>query len=191
MKSIGMIFTAACGALWLPALALADCDAHAKQSTPTVQFKFVDGGASVLDTKTGLEWRRCPEGMTFTAGAAADHTQDHCTGSASQVSPTAATMLPRMVNAGKLGGKTDWRIPTLDELGSIVEDACQTPAINPTVFPDTPVTWFRTRDTKTLPSGGTVWGIGFGMGGYYVGMNSYGAVRLVRGEINPKSGASK
>ncbi|MGE5624850.1 MAG: DUF1566 domain-containing protein [Bacillota bacterium] len=182
MKPIGTAFISACafcGALWQVA-AWADCDATARRSTPTAHFQFLDGGASVLDKTTGLEWRRCPEGMAFKAGASAGHRKDHCTGTASQVSPTAAKMLPRMVNAGKLGGKADWRIPTLEELQSIVEKACQLPAVNPTVFPDTPVTWFRTRDSKKLASGGEAWGIGFGMGGYYVGMNTYAAVRLVR-----------
>jgi|GEM_PF-2879401 len=172
---------AICGALALPAIALADCDAAAKRSTPTADFEFRDGGASVLDKKAGLEWRRCPEGMRFAASPSGDHRQDHCTGTASQVSPSAAPMLLAAANAAKLGGKTDWRLPTLDELFSIVESACQLPAVNPEVFPDTPVTWFRTRDSNTLPTGGQVWGISFGMGGYYVGMNTSSAVRLVRG----------
>jgi hypothetical protein len=69
----------------------------------------------------------------------------------------------------------------MDELASMVEDTCQIPAINTTVFPDTPVTWFWAAAPKDLPGGGKAWGIGFGAAGYYVGRNDYGAARLVRG----------
>lgn len=164
------------------AAAYADCDAGAKRSTPSAGFDYLAGGAVVRGRGTGLEWQRCSEGMTFVAGKAADRSGDTCSGSAGAFNQDAATQIAAKVNAGAgRDGKKDWRLPTLDELSSIVEDACQMPAINPEVFPDTPVTWFWAATPKILPSGGTAWGVGFGMGGYYVGNNHYGAVRLVRG----------
>ena len=192
MKTIRALIPAAmavwaCSSIWA-ADALADCDAKAKQSTPTTQFKFLSGGISVLDTKTGLEWQRCPEGMMFAAGKAVDRSLDSCMGTASTFNPTTIKMAAGKVNSSSgLDGQHDWRVPTMDELSSIVESACQIPAINPTVFPGTPVTWFWALQAKSLPSGGQAWGIGFGMGGYYVGNNNYGAVRLVRGAFNPKN----
>lgn len=167
----------------------ADCDAGAKRSTPTAGFEYSAGGAVVRHKKTGLEWQRCPEGMTFVAGRAADRSRDTCSGTAGTFNQVLAGQLMASVNTGAgRDGKTDWRLPTLDELSSIVEDACQMPAINPEVFPDTPVTWFWAAAPKTLPSGGTAWGVGFGMGGYYVGNNNYGAVRLVRGQNISRKG---
>src|SRR5579863_6629613 len=92
MKTIRALIPAAmavwaCSSIWA-ADALADCDAKAKQSTPTTQFKFLSGGISVLDTKTGLEWQRCPEGMMFAAGKAVDRSLDSCMGTASTFNPT-------------------------------------------------------------------------------------------------------
>lgn len=161
----------------------AECDTGIKRSTPNSDFKFMLRGMVVLHKKTVLEWQRCPEGMTFVAGAAADHSRDACSGTASAFNLEGAGQLPAKVNAGEgRDGAKDWRLPAMDELASIVEDACQIPAINIVVFPGTPVTWFWAASPKAMPaSSGKAWGIGFGAGGYYVGRNDYGAVRLVRG----------
>jgi hypothetical protein len=40
------------------------------------------------------------------------------------------------------GGRTDWHLPNVTELTSIVDDARSSPAIDPTVFPRTPSTSF-------------------------------------------------
>jgi hypothetical protein len=162
--------------------ARAACDASVKASTPTSDFEFRAQGAIVLHKKTGLEWQRCPEGMKLVAQpGAADHSRDTCDGEASLFTFDGAKQVQAKANAGAgRDGATDWRLPTMDELASIVEDACQIPAINPSVFPNTPVTWFWAISPKQL-SAGYAWGIGFGFGGYYVGRHDNGAVRLVRG----------
>lgn len=169
------------GVSMLSGKAYADCDDNAKHSTPSADFEFLAHGATVRHTKTGLEWQRCPAGMEFTPGKAADHAQDACTGTAGIYTLERARQYLAKVNAGAgLDGKSDWRLPTMDELASIVEDACMAPAINTTVFPDTPVTWFWASAPKPLPAGGNALGIGFGAGGYYLGRDDNGAVRLVR-----------
>jgi len=177
------------GKTWIPALILcacapivhADCDANAKPSTPASDFEFLAHGSAVRHKTTGLEWQRCPAGMKFTAGAAADHSQDACQGTAGMFTLESANQYAAQANAGTgLDGKTDWRLPTMDELSSIVEDACQVPAINLKIFPDTPVTWFWAAAPKALPSGLNALGVGFGAGGYYIGRSDNGAVRLVR-----------
>lgn len=161
----------------------AACDANIKPSTPNTDFEFLAHGAVVLHKKTGLEWQRCPEGMTFTPDTSVDPPRGTCVGTAGTFSLDGAEQVQAKANVGSgRDGSTDWRVPTLDELASIVEDACQIPAINTSVFPNTPVTWFWAISPKVLSAGsGYVWGIGFGAGGYYVGRNDNGAVRLVRG----------
>lgn len=161
----------------------ADCDPSAARSTPTEAFRFEAQGAVVRDAKTRLMWERCPEGMTYAPGAATDRSQDACQGQATAFDPTSVAQLTSAANAGAgRDGYTDWRLPTLDELSSIVENACEAPAINAIVFPDTPVQWFWASPASPQPAvaPGHVWGVGFGAGGYYVGDNRYGAVRLVR-----------
>jgi Protein of unknown function (DUF1566) len=168
-------------ALLLTVNAHADCDDNIKRTTPTTDFEFLSGGAVVRSKVTGLEWKRCPEGMTFNAGSSVDHSMDRCNGTASTFNlESSKQFLAKATAEARRSDATDWRLPTMDELASIVEEACTIPAINTVVFPDTPVTWFWADSPKVLPSGGNAWGIGFGAGGYYVGSDEYGAVRLVR-----------
>jgi hypothetical protein len=71
-----------------------------------------------------------------------------------------------------LNGHTDWRVPTLNELASTVNEALVGPAINRTVFPMTPycgtMTWFWAREASSV--GGTAWGLNYCDG--YTGWNS-------------------
>ena len=161
----------------------AECDDSIKRSTPNADFEFKANGAVVRHKKTGLEWQRCPEGMMFITGAAADHSRDTCSGMASTFNLEGARQLQAKVNAGEgRDGSRNWRLPTMDELASIVEAACQIPSINTEVYPDTPVTWFWVASPKKMSANlAKAWGIGFAAGGYYVGRNDYGSVRLVRG----------
>lgn len=171
--------------------ALAICSPKIPPGTPTTNFTFLDHGAVVRDRTTGLEWQRCPEGMRLVPGKAGDHSGDTCQGTYRGFDQAAAQQLVAQVNAGTgRDGEKDWRLPSLKELSTIVESACQMPAINPVVFPDTPVTWFRTAAPTQLPSGVTTWGVGFGGGGIYIGDTHHGAVRLVRGEAAAKSNRS-
>jgi hypothetical protein len=159
------------------------CDDNIKRNTPDTDFEYLAQGAVVRHMNTGLEWRRCPEGMAFSAGTAVDHSRGACKGAASTFSLAGARQFQEKANAGAgRDAAPDWRLPTMQELASIVEEACQIPAINTAVFPDTPVTWFWADSQKAVSTGlGNVWGIGFGFGGNYVGRNDRGAVRLVRG----------
>ncbi len=183
-RSISAVFMIAWScAQMLVVDAHAACDDKIKRSTPDADFVFLTGGAVVQHKKTGLAWQRCPEGMTFVVRASAGHSRDTCRGTASTFTQEGARQLQARANAGTgRDGFTDWRIPGMEELASIVEDACQVPAVNARVFPDTPVTWFWADAPVVLPGGsGSAWGIGFGAGGYYVGQHGHGAVRLVRG----------
>ncbi|MCR4301592.1 MAG: DUF1566 domain-containing protein [Sulfuricaulis sp.] len=181
LSAVALIVWACVQLFWVNAHAA--CDASVKRSTPNTDFEFLARGAAVRHNKTGLVWQRCPEGMTFITGAAADHSRDTCGGMVSTFTLEGAKQLQAKVNAGAgREGATDWRIPAMEELVSIVEEACQVPAINTAVFPNTPVTWFWAASPKALPAGsGQAWGIGFGAGGYYTGRNDHGAVRLVHG----------
>jgi len=91
-------------------------------STPDSQFT-VNGDGTVTDNKTGLMWKQCSEGLS---GAS-------CTGNITTHTWKAALQL-----AGtSFAGHTDWRLPNIKELDSIVERQCYNPAINATIFPNT------------------------------------------------------
>jgi len=140
-------------------------------TAPDSRYAVAANGMTVLDQQTGLIWARCPNGMNWDGAA--------CTGKATtytwQKALTAA-------DTSTLAGYTDWRLPNVRELASLVEPGCVDPALNTRIFPNTPGTDFW----SSSPYVGSVyvaWYVYFNDG--YV---SYGgargladAVRLVRG----------
>lgn len=97
-------------------------------TTPTTQFT-VHGDGTVTDKKTGLMWKQCPEGQSGAACA---------TGTAVTYTWQGALQQAASVNGSGFATYTDWRLPNIKELSSIVERQCETPAINLEVFPATP-----------------------------------------------------
>jgi len=90
----------------------------------------------------------------------------------------------KAVNANKLCGKTDWRMPTVEEMLSIFDYTRSPIAINPTYFPNTQSYWFF---TSTVAPGLFIhnwWGVytdGQVNSAFGVGYPYGGRVRLVRG----------
>jgi hypothetical protein len=77
----------------------------------------VNSDGTVTDTQTGLTWKRCLEGQTFSS--------ETCNESAEK--PTWS---------GALAKTTDvWRVPNIKELQSLVDETKHNPAINTTCFP--------------------------------------------------------
>lgn len=95
------------------------------------RFSVSDNGHEIIDSKTGLIWRRCPEGMTL-AGLV-------CSGTPLALSHEAA--LRRAVDQATLSGR-NWRLPNIKELSSIVDRSKANPAIDTAAFPTTPANNF-------------------------------------------------
>jgi len=116
-------------------------------TTPKDRFIVRDQGV-IVDAKTGLTWTRCPVGQVFT-----DSTGE-CEGAAEAFTEwTDAMDRVELANTQALGGKTQWRAPSIKELGSIVERQCYEPAINLVLFPGTEnaIFWTSTpRDSALL-----------------------------------------
>lgn len=141
-----------------------ECELGRPESTPSRDFTLVGDGSIVRHETTGLEWQRCTFGQTWNGRT--------CEGSAGYYS---------WVEALLLANETDgWRLPTISELRSIVENCRSNPSINRRVFPNTPATRYWTCS----PYGGyadDAWTVYFydGDGGWRY-MNKYRRVRLVR-----------
>jgi hypothetical protein len=137
-------------------------------TTPTSRFTD-HGDGTVTDTGTGLMWAKCPLGWSG-ATCAAGVLQSLNWGSALQ-----------SAEASTLAGYTDWRLPNVKELGSIVELRCGNPASNLAVFPNTPNTeiW---SSSPSAANTGTAWTVQFitGDSQSVYGRNELHAVRLVR-----------
>ncbi|MCI5143039.1 MAG: DUF1566 domain-containing protein [Candidatus Electrothrix sp. ATG1] len=141
-------------------------------STPDSQFIDNNDG-TVTDSKTGLMWKKCLEGASG----------DTCEkGSVGDFTWQAALQQTGTVNSGGgFAGYTDWRLPNIRELLSIVEEQCYDPSINLNRFPNTPVSyvWSSSPD---INNAGRTWLVFFKYGNS-APVDRYNAftVRLVRG----------
>lgn len=146
-------------------------------STPDSQL--VDNGdGTITDSKTGLMWKKCLEGAS---GASCDID--------SPIHFTWQESLERIgvVNNGiGFAGYTDWRLPNIRELISIVEEQCAYPAINTNHFPTLdPYSWSVWSASPYIDSRLTVqdniWVVSFFDGSSVVaGRSNQLIVRLVR-----------
>ena len=160
---------------WMTPAASQTCQSETAVPATTPASRFQDNGdATVTDQSTGLMWARCPEAVSGT---------DCLTGAA-----TAFTWEGALVRArdSGLAGYTDWRLPNVKELSSIVEERCYDPAINLAVFPNTPASIFWSASPVAGSSGGAyssyyAWYVLFYYGDAgYGGRSGYAHVRLVR-----------
>jgi hypothetical protein len=89
------------------------------------RFEVAEDGAVVLSRVTGMQWTRCSIGQNPTgtgcAGIANRYTWDQANGLEANIA-----------------GHDDWRLPTVEELQTLVEYRVFNPAINPEAFPNTP-----------------------------------------------------
>jgi Protein of unknown function (DUF1566) len=103
-------------------------------------------GQTVFDPKTGLEWRRCVEGMTATVIPGSNLFT--CTGA-----PVALTHEAALAQATKIGN--GWRVPNTKELFSIIDRSSDNSVTDPVAFPATPLNGVPSIQWSSTPIGGT------------------------------------
>jgi len=109
--------------------ASAACVNSIPANSPTARFiDNLDG--TVTDTRTGLMWMRCSLGQTWSGAT--------CTGTATKYEWAGAFA---EAQASTFASFSDWRLPNVKELVSIVERRCGSPSVNPDIFPATS-TWY-------------------------------------------------
>ena len=109
----------------LSSMAMAECVDNIVPTTPTDNFDISAG--TVLDAKTGLMWKQCAEGLSG----------DDCEeGEADTLTWADALEQVETLNSdGGFAEHTDWRLPNIKELQTLVEERCEGPARNEDVFP--------------------------------------------------------
>ena len=148
--------------------ALAACQDNIVATTPDSDFTVHDNG-TVTHNTTGLMWMRCSLGQEWSGST--------CSGSASTYTWQNAL---QTADGFSYAGYSDWRLPNKNELESIVEERCVSPAINTTVFPTTPSNRFWSSSPDAYASY-DAWHVGFHYGGVFNSYkNSSSRVRLVR-----------
>lgn len=138
-------------------------------STPNSRFVDVRDG-TIFDIGTGLMWQKCSLGLS-------GHNCEIGTAIRYNWKESLET-----AQTNSLAGYSDWRLPNVKELSSIVERRCHNPSINDNYFPKTKTTTYWSSSPITdLDS--EVWLVNFSFGITTAGGNvrEYGRyVRLVR-----------
>ena len=114
----------------------AACISSAPATAPEARFYSIN--STVSDILPGLMWSRCSLGQEYVG--------ERCTGvplSHPDIGDALAAVAD--ANARRWNGHSDWRLPSIKQLFSIVEHSCHSPSISNTVFPDTPSGPFLTN----------------------------------------------
>ena len=168
-----IIFT---GSLLVSSLTVADCSNNRNNDIDitkpdSIYNDHADG--TVTDIKTGLMWQKCSQGQAYNAGA--------CDNAATAVNWQTALTSAQTANTGSDYSYNNWRLPNKNELESLVEVACRTPAINDTLFPSTESADYWSSSPYTFSANGA-WNVHFSYGNVHGNIKSTipTYVRLVR-----------
>ena len=164
------------GQLFDPLLEICDANnANTNTFVNTPSHDFIQNGAIVIHKSTGLTWDRCSLGQAWhsnfkTCGVSINH-----------YSWENALKEIKIRNNALYLGFSDWRLPNLKELGSIVESCGYNPAINPVIFPNTESSNYWSA-SFFIPNSGLAWSVKFDLGNTEsTFISSDYEVRLVRG----------
>jgi hypothetical protein len=155
--------------------------AAAASASPTERYRFVGKDQGIVeDIRTKLQWQRCSLGQTWTGATCTGKATEHEWDEAQRIAPTG------------------WRLPTKEELASLVycssgqpaywkppSEGCKGAYDQPTIwsaaFPNTPKDWFWSSSPYATHSG-YAWIVNFDYGIVYSPRKSTSLkVRLVRG----------
>ena len=149
IKSLTICFTLFSS---LSVFAVQLCDGESETS-PTSRFTINNGDAFVVDSITGLAWARCVVGQSWNSDSKT------CEGEALRLTWKEAL---QQANSLVIDSRTDWRVPNIKELATIVERKCVSPAKNLVVFPGAPDGRYWSSTPNTSASAMTEsWAVGF------------------------------
>jgi hypothetical protein len=108
---------------------------------------------TVSDVRTGLMWKSCPEGTSGGSCSTGSHVSFD----------KAVDAVSRLSSANKAAdqGYNDWRIPTRNELASLVNRACSNPSILSTVFPRNEAKSYISANVDANAPADLVWTVDF------------------------------
>lgn len=135
---------------WLQAQ---ECNSNINATTPLHRFSVHDDG-TVTDSRSGLRWQRCAVGYSLDDGDTPSMVMDDkCVASDTAMFnwQGALQSADDLNTSGGSAGFSDWRVPGLKELVSIVEYKCYYPVVNSALFPDTePAVFWSSTTTNQI-----------------------------------------
>lgn len=124
------------------------CLTNIPSTAPDAEFTALSD-LQIKHERTGLVWMRCAIGQTWDGA--------NCIGDAQQLTWQQALQLAHGYIVEDTAG---WRLPNIKELATLTERQCVRPAINATVFPDTPADDFWTS-TPSITDEQRAWVVAF------------------------------
>lgn len=134
--------------LFVATAVASECKTSIEPTTRTENF-VVSPDGTVTDLRFGLMWQLCTFGQQY------DPADGNCKGEHKKYPTWSEALLSQdSINGQKAQGYSDWRLPNIKELQSIVERQCRQPAINTKIFNGTAngVYWSNTPDQHINPS---------------------------------------
>jgi len=95
-----------------------------------IHFAVCNNGNTILDKITGLMWDRCSYGKTW------NEKKQFCEGDANRYNWQNSLLTIRQLNKDNYNNKSDWRLPNIKELSSLVDTRCMNPSIDMRSFPE-------------------------------------------------------
>lgn len=111
---------------------------HAQSCITATSHLIDNNNGTVSDPRTGLIWKKCAEGQIYNSNA--NNCSSHDSGVFTWTSALQQVGIINTSGVGENFGKTDWRLPNVKELLSIVDSSCTQPVINEVFFPN--LLWF-------------------------------------------------
>jgi hypothetical protein len=150
---------------------------HHKKTVVTQKLtanRYADqGDKTIVDTQTKLQWMQFSLGQLWDGKANLSEAKRYNWQEALAAADT-------LNQSGGFAGYQDWRVPTVDELKTLVERG-KKPAINHTMFPATPPSFFWSSSPDSSHTN-SAWAVYFyGGNAHWYGKTSYYYLRLVRG----------
>ncbi|WP_298607296.1 DUF1566 domain-containing protein [uncultured Thiothrix sp.] len=129
------------------------CSSNMERSNSLNQFQD-NGNGTISDQKTHLMWQKCPIGQTG----------NDCSGEPEVLTWLNALNKAVTLNNNNYANYSDWRMPNMKELSTLVERSCMYPAINLENFPNTGGYQLFWTSTTLIGNPGSVIGISFTFG---------------------------
>ncbi|MCW6011070.1 DUF1566 domain-containing protein [Micromonospora sp. CPCC 205371] len=132
-------------------------------------MNFYEGLASNAGNTTATYHARCVRGVTGSGAAtyttvAAGEVRDNHTGLIWHQASSATTMSAAAASAycaGLTQGGHSWRLPSIKELATTVDESRVAPAINRSVFPDTAKKTYYWSGSRSHPKPDSTWGLSY------------------------------